>query len=267
MGHTRLGTIPKSKKWRSLVQEMAEGSEGKPATLLSEDIEQIASQTLDAVQGGLRQAVNDVGLQYTFYLLTQLVLSARRDDWYEALAQHGIRISKDDSLYDLTAEFQGAIDDYLVSKQSQTDTSEIAQKAAGEAIVSLAGPQAFTLFGSTDEELRLAVRPLSTKKGFADLGQLFFGKFIARFLNFYLSRVTASQIDSARLHHIGDISKFNEALETHCYQSAKIVRDFSGEWYSRTEYLKGIDLENTSGFMAVALRKLQEELRQQGGKE
>jgi hypothetical protein len=60
-----------------------------------------------------------------------------------------------------------------------------------------------------------------------------------------------------------DVAEFNNALRAHCDQSARIVRDFCGEWYSKTEYEKGIDLENTSRFVAVALKKLRSELEQQ----
>jgi len=43
------------------------------------------------------------------------------------------------------------------------------------------------------------------------------------------------------------------------------VRDFCGEWYSKTAYREGIDLKNASRFLAVAVRKLGSELEQQGG--
>src|SRR5439155_20187418 len=104
---------------------------------------------------------------------------------------------------------------------------------------------------------------LSTKVGFARLGQRFFGCFMMRFLNFYVSRITASQVGGERLQQLGDLTQFNDALRTHCQQSARIVHDFCGEWYSKTEFQQGIDLNNTSGFMAVALRKLQAELKRQ----
>jgi len=47
-------------------------------------------------------------------------------------------------------------------------------------------------------------------------------------------------------------------------ESARIVRDFCGEWYSKTEYEQGINLDNSSRFLAVAVRKLRSELEQQG---
>ena len=46
--------------------------------------------------------------------------------------------------------------------------------------------------------------------------------------------------------------------------AARIVRDFCGEWFSKTVYQEGIDLKNTSRFLAVAFKKLRSELDRQG---
>jgi hypothetical protein len=139
----------------------------------------------------------------------------------------------------------------------------MAQSAAGEAITALAETRANTLFGNTGEELRLAVRDLSTKHGFSQLGQTFFGSFLSRFLNFYVSRVTAAALGKTRIPQLGDLHSFNSALQLHAKQSAKIVYDYCGEWYSKTEFKEGISQDNTSRFMAIAIRKLQAELKSQ----
>jgi hypothetical protein len=97
------------------------------------------------------------------------------------------------------------------------------------------------------------------------LGQQFFARFVARFLNFHLSRATAAGLGAPRLQNLGDIGEFNEALAIHCEESARIVRDFCGDWYSKTEYEQGIDLANSSRFLAVAVKKLRSELQHQGG--
>jgi hypothetical protein len=65
------------------------------------------------------------------------------------------------------------------------------------------------------------------------------------------------------LRDLGDVAQFNEELRSHCDQSAHIVRDFCGAWYSKTQYQQGIDLENTSRFLAIAMQKLRSELEQQ----
>ena len=264
MGHIRLGAVPKTQKWNELVEQIAGPNLAGTIASAAVDIGAIAAQTLDATQKGLDKAVDDPGVRYTFYLLTQVALASRTSDWQGALGEHGIRLSNESSVFDFTVEVQDAIDRYIRQNSSgATDLSEIAQQSAGEAITSLAGLRTVSLFGGSSADVQNAIRSLSTKKGFGELGQRFFGRFVARFLNFYLSRVTAATLGSPRLQDLGDIAQFNESLRAHCDQSARIVRDFCGEWYSKTEYQEGIDLENTSRFLAVALKKLRSELEQQ----
>jgi len=264
MGHTRLGAIPKTRKWNEVVEQIAGSGLTGCAAPAAVNMGAIAAQTLDAAQKGLDRAADDPGGLYTFYLLTQVALAARTSDWKVVLGEHGIRLSNDSTVFDFTAEVQDAIDRYLSRNPSgATDLSEIAQQSAGEAITSLAGMRMDSLFGDSGADVQDAIRSLSTKKGSGELGQRFFGRFVARFLNFYLSRVTAAKLGEPRLRDLGDIAQFNDALRSHCDQSARIVRDFCGAWYSRTEYEKGIDLENTSRFLAVALKKLSSELEQQ----
>lgn len=265
MGHSRLGLPPTTRKWTSVVSLVTGGGTEVGGPLLSEDVAKIATQALDAAEAALKRAISDEGLRYSFYLLTQLVLAARKEDWHEQLAKLGIHLSANATLFDLTAEIQNAIDDHIASYGHRSDVSEMAQQAAGEAVATLAGPRAMSLFGSDKEQLRRALHALSTKKGFAELGQRFFGRFVSYFLNFYLSRITAAQLGKAQLPQVGELSRFNEVLKIHCEQSARIVRDFCGEWYSKTEFREGISLDNTSRFMAVALEKLQAELRRQRG--
>jgi hypothetical protein len=264
VGHTRLGNLPKTRKWNELVERIAgTGLTGDVASAAIY-VEAIAAQTLDVSQKGLDNAARDSGVLYAFYLLTQVALASRRSNWEEALAQHDIRLESDSSVFDLTAEVESAIDRYLSrSPTGATDLSEMAQQSAGEALMSLAAIRTANLFGGSGADVKNAIRSLSTKKGFGKLGQRFFGRFVARFLNFYLSRATAATLGSPRLRDLGDVAKFNEALRTHCDQSAWIVRDFCGEWYSKTEYQEGIDLANTSRFLAVAINKLRSELAQQ----
>lgn len=214
----------------------------------------------------MAKASDDAGVRYTFYLLTQLALASRHPDWQTELDEHGIALSDQSSVFDLIARVQSAIDRYVGGTSlGATDLSEMAQQAAGEALTSLLTAQTSSMFGEVDSnDLKNAVRALSTRRGFGQLGQRFFARFVARFLNFHLSRATAAGIGAPRLQDLGQIGEFNEALTTHCEESARIVRDFCGEWYSKTEYKQGIDLANSSRFLAIAVKKLRSELQHQG---
>jgi hypothetical protein len=252
VGHTRLGSLPKTQKWLDLVRRIAGSPVG--GSVLSE-----------ASRAGLDNAKYDSGVLYSFYLLTQVTLASRSANWEDPLALHGIHLSNDSTIFDLTSEIQAAIDRHVSrSSSGATDLSEMAQQSVGEALMSLADTRTANLFGGSSDEVRSAIRTLSTKRGFGELGQRFFGCFVGRFLNFYLSRATAAALGGPRLPDLADVAEFNEALRTHCDQSARIVRDFCGEWYSKTAYQEGINPENASRFLAVAVRKLSSELEEQG---
>jgi hypothetical protein len=266
MGHTRLGTIPKSAKWSSIIAAIAgEGQYQDTAHDPSETVPQIAKEALQAAESGLEKAVDDVGLCFTFYLIIKVVLASRTKQWEKELKSLGINLAEQGGLFDLTSEVQARIDDHLHSHSCSTDIAEMAQQAAGEAFSQMAAVRQMMLFGSTRDQLRETIKAFSTKKNFSELSQKFFGLFLARYLNFFISRVTASEVGGKRLNQIGDLSKFNSTLKRHCEQSAQILSDFSGTWYSKANFEGGIDFAKTKGFIAVAIEKLRSELKQQRG--
>jgi hypothetical protein len=267
LGHTRLGPLPKSRRWNQVIESLTgRGLRQYAVSSSASRVNIIAAETLKAARSTLARASNDPGVRYTFYLLTQLVLASRNTDWRSELDLHGISLSDRSSVFDLTTEVQGAIDRYINrTSLGATDLSEMAQQAAGEALTSLLAAETPSIFGDTDsKDLKNALRSLSTKRGFGHLGQKFFARFVARFLDFHLSRVTAAGVGAPRLQNLGYIGEFNEALVSHCEESARIVRDFCGDWYSKTEYEQGIDPTNSARFLAIAVRKLKSELEHQG---
>lgn len=221
MGHTRLGKIPRTRSWNEVVERVAGTGLASGVTLRRADMATIAGKTLEAARKALDKAVDDSGVRYTFYLLTQVALASRTRDWEAELGRHDIRLAGESSLFDLITEVQAAIDRYVGrSPSAATDLREIAQQSAGEAILSLAGTQTASLFGG-GSVVHHAMRSLSTKRGFGKLGQRFYGRFLGRFLSFYLSRVTAAELGRQRLLHLGDVAQFNEALRSVCDQSAR----------------------------------------------
>jgi hypothetical protein len=265
VGHTRLGKLPKTQKWLALVEQLTGSGMSGGALSATSYVEAIAAQTLEASRAGLDNAKRDSGVRYAFYLLTQVTLASRSTNWEAALAVHGIHLTGNSTLFDLTSEIQAAIDRHVADTWSgATDLSEMAQQSVGDALLSLANSRSASLFEGDSREVRTTIRALSTKKGFGELGQRFFGRFVERFLNFYLSRATAAALGGPRLPSLGDLAEFNHALRVHCDQSARIVRDFCGEWYSKTAFQEGINPQNASRFLAVAVGKLKSELEQQG---
>lgn len=274
MGHQRLGKIPKSKPFAKVIAlisgtaKIGTSGGGGAGISIVEDVEDIAAATLLAARAGLDDARQDRGLCDTFYLLTQLVLAAKDEvNWRERFAEIGISLGGDAGMFEFASELQYAIQDRFDANGAYSDIAEMARKSAVNAVKSLAGPHAVSLFGTGPEELRLAVSNLSTKKGFSELGRTFFGGLLSQYLNFFICKETPNAVRDGRLNGVDGLCEFETALDQHCYQSAKIVQDFCGDWYSKTEWREGIDPKNSSRAVAFAIEKLQRELAQQGGEQ
>lgn len=259
MGHTRLGPIPKGRKWAVVVEHFAKQS-GFPTS--ESEVSVVAAQAISATLPALRGAASDPALQRGLVLLWRITQAARDEDWKDRLADAGVELGPEDTLFDLVSEAHRTLDEYIWEHGGPTDIGELAQKALGATLSDAFGSSSQTLFGDSGEELRLAVRRLSRRRAFGQLGQTFFGRFTSSLLKFYLSRITARRSGEAELQ-IGDLSRFDRLLDHHCEESALIVKDFTAQWFSKTAHEATIDEESVARFLPIALQKLIEELETQ----
>jgi hypothetical protein len=250
MGHTRLGSLPQSRKWREVVG-LLESGVGTP---------QIAAATLKAGKEGLENAASDPALVRSFWLLTQLPLCARSDDFIGALNSAGISISSTPTLLELVGAFSDAVDDYVRKTGGRTDLGEIAQMGAAESLAAALHDRTTNLFGTTPELVRQQLAAFATKKQFGLLAREFFSRLTEKYLTYFLSRRTSSQFKSVPANR-----EFREALSLHCQQASKIVEVFAGDWYSKANFEGGITPRKASNFISVALTKLRKELERGWG--
>jgi hypothetical protein len=124
MGHTRLGDLPKTRKWLQVAALFDEQA----------DPQTVASETIAAAETGFNQAANDTGFRYTIWLLTQVTLSARKDNFSQELNKLGLDVPKEAGLFDILGAFTKNIDSHLQKKRARTDISEMAQLAAVETL-------------------------------------------------------------------------------------------------------------------------------------
>ena len=272
MGHQRLGDIPTSKKFTQLVEDVVgvgpadeTGATVETESIVS-DVALVASATLDAASKAIESATSDLGVQRAVYLLAKLVQASRdEENWQANFDRLGVTVGGSDSVFEFTAEVHDSLTDYCEERLHYSDASEMARQAAVESLTELTKDNATTLFGDGADELREAVRKLSTKVGFERLGQAFFGRLLSHHLNFYLSRITQAAVREEHLSGLGGLNEFNEQLDRHCYESAAIVRQYAGDWYSKSTYETGIDDRSVETFVRTAMSKLRDELSRQGG--
>jgi hypothetical protein len=224
--------------------------------------EAIARAVASAAENSLAKAASDRGFRYSFWLLTQLPLAARSPDFAARLQQLGIDAGPAPTLLSLTAAFQDAVDRHASTAKSKTDFREMARLAATESLTSVLLPALPGLFDTTSDDLRYALGKLAVPGRFAKFSRQFFARLVNRNLEYFLSRVTANHIGpERRFRSLGEHAEFREALAQHCFEAALIVEAFSGEWYSKTNWLGGVTPAKAAGFSYVAFEKLREELR------
>jgi hypothetical protein len=255
MGHLRLGELPRTRKWNEVVELVKSEA----------DIDTVAAAALDAAEKGLRKAADDEALNQATWLLTQLPLAARDPKYIERLAELGITVGAAPQVVELVAAFSDAIDAHVRHEGGRSDLGEMAQMAAAEALTAVLSPRSRSLFGTSPEDVRRELGALATPKQFGLLARDFFARLMRRYLGFYLSRELSNHVGGGRrFENINAHSEFDKALDLHCRQAARIVEEFSGSWFSKTDFEGGITPEKARRFGHVAFKKLRAELLRGG---
>ena len=253
MGHVRLGVLPKSRKWRQVVDELRLGA----------DIEAVAASAADAAEASLQGASNDPAFLHAFWLLTQIPLAARGPDFADDLRRLGLQAPDQPSLMDVVAAISGAVDRYAREQGGRTDLGEMAQMAAVESLSALVGPTLPSLFEPNPEEVQRAIGRFAGGDRFGALAREFFARLTQRSLDYYLSRELCNHIGAGE--RFGDDaarSQFDDALDRHCREASRIVETFAGEWYSKNVYQgDGLTPDAIRRFAPVTFKKIRAELR------
>jgi hypothetical protein len=184
MGHIRLGTLPRTRKWNQVVELIASGAK----------VEGIAAASAEAAENGLERASRDEGLAHVFWLLTQIPEAARGGNFSERLAELGLQVSNEPTLLEILAAFTRAVDSHVRHGGKRTDLGEMAQLAGSETLASLLGRELPSLFGPTAADVRLAVAKLGTSDQFSILAREFFSRLVSRSLGYFLSRELSKHV-------------------------------------------------------------------------
>ncbi len=253
MGHVRLGVLPKSRKWRQVVEELR----------LEAEIDVVAPSAAHAADGALRTASNDPSFLHAFWLLTQVPLAARGPDFSQDLLCLGVQVPDRPSLMDLVAGISGAIDRYAREQGGRTDLGEMAQMSAVESFAALVGPSLPSLFEPNPGEVQRSVGRFAGGDRFSALAREFFARLTQRSLDYYLSRELSNHIGAGeRFRDDGARSQFDDALDRHCREASRIIQAFAGGWYGKNVYQgDGLTPEAISRFAPIAFKKVRAELR------
>lgn len=255
MGHVRLGSLPRTRKWDQVVGLIAGGA----------GTAQVANATISAAERALENGVKDKGLVETLWTLMQLPLAARAEDFQAAMRERGVSLSDAPSLPEIVAAVTEAIDAKLPNNRGRTDLGEMAQMAAAETLTDVIGSRTRGLFGTSPEDVQRELGKLATNKQFSVFAKDFFGRFTTKCLDYFVSRAVSEHLgEGRRFTTLAEQSEFSAALRMHCREASRIVEEFSGGWLSKANWeTKGnITRKDVAAFTSYAMTKLVSELKQ-----
>lgn len=249
MGHERIGILPKSKRWRAIVSEVA------TSDLSADSASNIARHTLDALRIHFAKLEADPSVRQAFSFLVDLATGASRPSQSDDLA----RKSPLAIVSDLT--------NVLKKTSGSLETRELVLRAAADAIATWHRENSVkqsNLFAEDDS--RNSWNALSTGAGFCELSRLYFSRLTERYLNYFLDREASAVLPSisartafqTQLHeHIAEVSR-------HSFETTKIMQSYAAGWFNKHAVYSLPTEAQKNKFLSYALHKLREEFRREG---
>lgn len=254
MGHVRLGTLPRTRAWKNVIELIADGG----------DAAEIASATVEAADKAFGVIQNDKGFIQTVELMKELAVAARSDNPAEHLEAIGIKLPEQPSVADVGIALSQAIDQTVASQGPQSDYNELARDALIGSVMEHLNNRYGTLIPASGDEITRALADLGKTREFGKLSRTFFGTLTNKSLEYFLSKTIGTQIgESQRFATTNQVALFKNALQTHCQEASEIVERFSEKWFSKNYYTEDGDIsaKKTYGFGAYAMRKMRDELK------
>ncbi len=256
MGHIRLGQLPRTRKWRDVVELIAAGA----------DVPQVANATIRAADSAFSFVNDDSGYNQAVWLMTQLGLAAGQEKPLEYLRSQDINIPDNTSLPGVAAALTEALDNHSSANGGHSDLGELAQRALVDAVMQRMAPKLAqkSLFNLQADDTQQALSEFRKPNEFGKLSREFYSRLTNECMNYFLSQTLATNLGAGqRFPTMNQMAQFEQALSTHCREASAIVEQFSGEWYSKHRYEEqgNISRDSVKGFASWALKKMKDELK------
>lgn len=255
MGHERVGSLPRSKRWRRIVEQI----HGSPQS--DTIIANISGETLKNVRVRLDRIQTDPGVNAAFQFLVALSICATSPQ-VTSDASLPIDFKDNPSSLQITIFLR----QWVETHQSSLEYAEIAQSAAADAIVKWTRRQKVQgdIFSGEPSAAEVWDKAASGA-GFCEVARLFFANFTERYLNYFLEREASSvlpNIEDRERFAIGIRNHINN-ISNHAFETARITQSFAAGWYNKHARNRLPSQREIEGFLSIAFGKIREELLQE----
>ncbi len=256
MGHSRIGTLPATRKWKEVVSLVASGA----------DEAAIADAVMVAAAKTLVRVRDDAGFREAIRMVMQLALAGTSRNPTGELAAAGISLNENSSQVDMVLAIGDEYDRRIEATRQRSDFSEVASAALVGAVTELFNkrePNQKTLFESSKEDVTAAIKQLKQPKHFGEFFRQFVSGITHGLLKNFLSRTNGTHLGEGKRFATANMLRQSEAaMKTHCYEASKIVEKFAADWIHKYRDRKPGDIsrEKAEGFGWVAFNKMNLEL-------
>lgn len=256
MGHIRLGRLPRTLKWKQVIQALVDSSSSLP---------EIVKLTSLASEKVLTNSKYIDGLSHCYWLFTNIAQASRQGDFVQNLNRLGINISSNDSGIKVLKQIFDSASSSLRSNGNISVLDQIAVDSFKNAIHNTISDESTSLFGCDIDSIQRAFKKYSTSTQVAHLGREYFSQYMFNSFSFTLEKELANSLSSdGRFQNSNDIQNFNGKLKQYCWDVSKIVEEFSGGWYGKHSFEGDIaDKKKTKDFTNYAITKLLSEVQRE----
>lgn len=256
MGHIRLGRLPKTFKWKQVIQSLVDSSSSLP---------EIVKLTSLASEKVLTNSKYIDGLSHCYWLFTNIAQVSRQGDFVQNLNSLGINVSANDSGIKVLKQIFDSASNSLRSNGNISVLDQIAVDSFKNAIHNTISDESTSLFGCDIDSIQRAFKKYSTSNQVAHLGREYFSQYMFNSFSFTLEKELANSLsNSGRFQNSNDIQNFNSKLKQYCWDVSKIVEEFSGGWYGKHSFEGDIaDKQKTKDFTNYAITKLLSEVQRE----
>lgn len=248
MGHTRIGILHRSRKWKDVVKSFCHNA----------DFAQIASMVLDAARKDFtrERLSQDASYQKAVELLVEMGIGAQNKNFVEHMREIGIELSERPSVQELNYKLGKAIDDAGWSLNSlKTDLGEYAKYALLSTVSQVAKDVvAQDIPGLIQRPPSEIFRSFGKQVNVAAMNQNFIAKVMSGALNAYLAHIIPNLTGSTpRVMSTHALDASYKALEEHCKETAVVHFQYSKNWLGKHGHvlkdISGDKIRNHAIFM------------------
>jgi len=255
MGHERIGFLPQTKKWQSIVDQLA-SFDGR-----DDSIAKITNDTLNAIKKNFSLMHSDDSVIKAFSFLAKLSYSANQEDQVSYLNNNGYSVDSQMSLFSLMTSAQS----YISTQNGSLETNKLAKDAAMQAIIKYQQQHKSEQLSLFSDQTGNVWSDVGSGAAFCELARTFFASFTEKKLKYYVERAAAGSISD-----YGVLKSFNQqlsdqskAIAEHTFEISKLIQSFSAGWFNKNAIISMPDETQIKGFLGMAFGKLREEFRRE----